>query len=220
MAASVPFRRPRSRRSRRVGSVNGDDQLVNGDDQQATRDADVQRAFVRRATPHNATVRLADYDPAWPGLFEREAERVRGALGDRVLLLEHVGSTSIPGMAAKPQIDILLVVADSSREEDYVPALEGAGYVLAIREPEWHEHRMFRGPDTRINAHVFTRESVEIARMLGFRDWLRTHPDDFALYLNTKRELSGRTWRWLQDYADAKSEVVEEIVRRAGLPER
>jgi GrpB-like predicted nucleotidyltransferase (UPF0157 family) len=189
-------------------------------DDQAKRDAEVQGAFVGPSTPHNAVVRLSDYDAAWPELYEREAARIRGVLGDRVVLLEHVGSTSIPGMAAKPQIDIVLAVADSAREDEYVPDLEAAGYALRIREPDWHEHRMFKGPDTNINMHTFSAGSAEIERMVGFRDWLRTHPDDFARYLNTKRELSGRTWRWVQDYADAKSEVVDEITRRAGLPER
>ncbi len=188
------------------------------DDTHVARDAEIQSAFVQPATPHNATIHLAEYDPAWPALYERERARIDGALGGRILLLEHVGSTSIPGMAAKPRIDILLVLADSSREEDYVPDLEASGYVLTIREPDWHEHRVFKGPDTDVNLHVFSPGSVEIARMVGFRDWLRSHPDDFAVYLDAKRDLAGRTWRWVQDYADAKGEVVDEIIRRAGLP--
>jgi GrpB-like predicted nucleotidyltransferase (UPF0157 family) len=189
------------------------------DDAQAERDAEIQAAFVRPATPHNATVLLVEYDPLWPRLFDREEARIRGALGDRALVLEHVGSTSIPGMAAKPRIDIILGVTDSALEQDYVPQLESAGYVLTIREPDWHEHRLLRGPDTDINLHVLTAGHPEVERMIGFRDWLRTHPDDFARYLVTKRELSARTWRWLQDYADAKGEVVAQIALRAGLPE-
>src|SRR5271165_5708449 len=90
---------------------------------------------------------IVEYDPQWPELFRRAAERIRTALGDRVVLLEHTGSTSVPGLAAKPIIDITLVVADSADEAAYVPALEGAGYVLRFREPEWHEHRFFKGPD-------------------------------------------------------------------------
>ncbi len=86
-----------------------------------------------------------EYDPAWPCLFEREAQRIRGALGERALMVEHVGSTSVPGLAAKPIIDILLVVADSADEASYVPDLEAVGYVLRIREPEWHQHRVFKG---------------------------------------------------------------------------
>jgi GrpB-like predicted nucleotidyltransferase (UPF0157 family) len=87
-------------------------------------------------------IKLAEYDPAWPELYAHEADRIRAALGDRALLIEHVGSTSVPGLAAKPRIDIVLAVDDSSEERSYVPPLESAGYVLRIREPEWHEHRL------------------------------------------------------------------------------
>src|SRR5262249_27365734 len=151
-------------------------------------------------------------DPEWPRLYEREAKRIRAALGDNVVLLEHVGSTSVPGLAAKPLIDILLVVLDSSHEASYVPPLEAAGYVLRIREPEWYEHRVFKGPDTNVNLHVFSPGCVEITRMLGFRDWLRTHDDDRQLYERTKRELARQDWKYVQNYADAKTAVVEEIV--------
>ena len=165
---------------------------------------------------------LAEYDPAWPALFEREATRIRSALGDRVRLLEHAGSTSVPGLAAKPIIDIVLAVPDSSDEAAYVPELEAAGYVLRIREPDWFEHRLFKGPDTNVNVHVFTDDCVEIDRMLAFRDWLRTHDDDRLLYERTKRELAARDWKYVQHYADAKSEVVAEIIAepRRTAPER
>jgi GrpB-like predicted nucleotidyltransferase (UPF0157 family) len=112
-------------------------------------------------------------------------------------------------------IDVLLVVADSSDEESYAPALEAAGYVLRIREPDWYEHRAFNGPDTDVNLHVFTAGCVEIQRMLAFRDRLRADDADRDLYLRTKRELAARTWRYRQHYADAKSDVVEEILVRA-----
>ena len=158
---------------------------------------------------------LADYDPGWPVLYEREAARVRGVLGDRVRLLEHVGSTSVPGLPAKPIVDILLAVADSADEPAYVPAMEAGGYVLRIREPDWHEHRLFKGPDTDINLHVFSDGSSEIDRMLAFRDWLRAYDDERDLYLQTKRELAARHWVYVQDYADAKGEVVEAIIARA-----
>jgi GrpB-like predicted nucleotidyltransferase (UPF0157 family) len=148
-------------------------------------------------------------------LYEREAARVRGILGDRVLLLEHAGSTSVPGLPAKPIVDMLLAVADSADEPGYVPALEAAGYRLRIREPAWHEHRLFKGPDTDINLHTFSAGSSEIARMLAFRDRLRTHDDERERYLATKRELAARQWVFVQDYADAKGEVVEGIIARA-----
>jgi GrpB-like predicted nucleotidyltransferase (UPF0157 family) len=161
-------------------------------------------------------IELVDYDPVWPTLFEREAERIRSALGDRARLLEHVGSTSVPGLAAKPLIDIVLAVPDSSDEDAYVPALVGAGYVLRIREPDWYEHRVFKGPDTDVNLHVFSEGCEEIGRMLAFRDHMRTNDADRELYERTKRELAAREWAYVQDYADAKTKVVKEIVARAG----
>ena len=160
-------------------------------------------------------IHLAEYDPAWPGLYEREAARIRTLLGERVLLLEHVGSTSVPGLAAKPIIDILLGVADPADEPAYVPPMEAGGYVLHIREPAWHEHRVFKGPDTDVNLHVFAADSTEIERMVAFRDGLRTHDHERRRYEDAKRELAARHWTYVQDYADAKDEVVEEIVARA-----
>jgi GrpB-like predicted nucleotidyltransferase (UPF0157 family) len=164
---------------------------------------------------HNAPIQLMDYDAEWPALFIREAERVRATLGARVLMLEHVGSTSVPGLAAKPIIDMILAVADSSDEPAYVPAMESAGYVLHIREPEWHQHRLFKGPDTTINLHVYSFGCPEIDKMLMFRDWLRANDADRGLYERTKRELAQQTWKYVQNYADAKTSVVEEIVARA-----
>jgi GrpB-like predicted nucleotidyltransferase (UPF0157 family) len=160
-------------------------------------------------------VLLADYDPAWAALYAREEARIRSALGERAVVLEHVGSTSVPGLAAKPKIDMLLGVADSADEAAYVPALEAAGYVLHIREPDWHEHRLFKGPDTDINLHVFSAGHPEIARLIAFRDWLRGNEEERRLYERTKRELAARTWLYTQNYADAKTAVVEEIIGRA-----
>lgn len=181
----------------------------------AMTEEQIRAAQIGELTPLAGRVQLVDYDPEWPRLFEREAARVRAALGDRVLLLEHVGSTSVPGLAAKPRIDMLLVVADSADEPTYVPFLEAAGYVLRIREPDWHEHRMFRGPDTEINLHVFSQGSSEIERMLLFRNWLRGNVPDRQLYEHTKRELARQNWKYMQNYADAKTAVVEEIIARA-----
>ena len=164
---------------------------------------------------HNAPIQLMDYDAEWSELFFREANRVRAVLGERVLMLEHVGSTSVPGLAAKPIIDMILAVSDSADEAAYVPAMESAGYVLRIREPEWHQHRLFKGPDTDINLHVYSFGCPEIGRMLMFRDWLRSNDADRELYERTKRELAKRTWKYVQDYADSKTSVVEEIVARA-----
>ena len=163
----------------------------------------------------NGPVTLVEYDAEWPRQFAREAERIRAILGDRVLRMEHIGSTSVPELVAKPVVDILLVVADSADEQSYVPALEAAGYVLRIREPEWHEHRLLKGPETDINLHVFTTGSVEIERLLLLRDRLRSHPEERRLYAQAKRRLASRAWKYVQDYADAKSGVIEAIIARA-----
>lgn len=165
---------------------------------------------------HDKPIHLAEYDAGWPARYAREAARIRAALGPDVVRLEHVGSTSVPGLAAKPIVDIALEVPDSTDETAYVPRLEAAGYRLAIREPAWWQHRLFKGIDPAVNLHTFTSGCPEVDRMLAFRDWLRAHDDDRELYERTKRELAVRTWEFVQDYADAKGEVVEAINARAG----
>ena len=170
---------------------------------------------VGEVTPLAGPIHIVDYDPQWPHARRGEAARIQAVLGDRVLLLEHVGSTSVPGLAAKPRIDIILVVANSADESSYVPSLEGVGYVLRIREPIWYEHRVFKGPDTDVNLHVFSQGCPEIERMLLFRDWLRRNAADRQLYERTKRELARKNWKYTQNYADAKTTVVQEILARA-----
>ena len=163
------------------------------------------------------TIPIVDYDPQWPELFEREAGRIRAALGRRALRIEHTGSTSVPGLVAKPIIDVLLVITNSGDEGSYVPALEAAGYLLRIRETNWYEHRMFNGPDTEMNLHVFSSGCPEIDRMVTFRDWLRGHAADRDLYARTKLALAQKEWKYVQNYADAKTTVIEEIIARARL---
>ncbi len=175
----------------------------------------IKAAHVGPIQPLTQRIQLAEYDSNWPRLFQLEARRIRAALGERVLLLEHVGSTAVPGLAAKPRIDVLLVVPDSADESSYVPPLEAAGYRLQIREPDWYEHRVFSGPDTPLNLHVFSAGCVEIERMLLFRDWLRTHPKDRDSYERTKRKLAAKNWKYTQNYADAKAGIVEEMIARA-----
>lgn len=180
----------------------------------------MQAARIGGMRVHNAPIQLVDYSAEWPALFVREVERVRAALGTRVLMLEHVGSTSVPGLAAKPIIDMILAVADSADEPAYVPAMESAGYGLHIREPEWHQHRLFRSHDTDINLHVHSVGCPEIDKMLMFRDWLRSNDGDRRLYECSKRQLAKQTWKYVQNYADAKTAVVEEIIARASAARR
>jgi GrpB-like predicted nucleotidyltransferase (UPF0157 family) len=166
-------------------------------------------------TPLTAPIPLVDYDPQWPRRFQKEAKRIRTVLGKHALRVEHVGSTSIPGLAAKPIIDIVLVVADSANEAGYAPALQSAGYQLRIREPGWYEHRMFKGGANEVNLHVFSAGCPEVDRMLSFRDWLRTNESDRELYARTKRTLAQQEWEYTQNYADAKTDVIDEILSRA-----
>jgi len=164
---------------------------------------------------HNRPIFLAEPDPAWALQFTRARSRIQAALGDRAVDVEHVGSTSIPGLPAKPILDILLVVDDSADESSYVPDLTGIGYRLRIREPHWQEHRLFRRDEPDTNLHVFGSGAVEVDRLLLFRDWLRGHADDRDRYADAKRTLAAQPWEYVQDYADAKSTVVEEILTRA-----
>jgi GrpB-like predicted nucleotidyltransferase (UPF0157 family) len=175
--------------------------------------------------PYAVPVVVVDPDPVWPDLFEQERAVISSALGFTALSVEHVGSTSVPGLPAKPVIDVLLLVPDSADEPAYLPALLAAGYHLRVREPDWLEHRVVArrradGNPHDVNVHVFSPGVAdrEVARMRMFRDWLRSHPGDRDVYAAAKRELASRRWRYVHDYADAKTEVVEAILARAGAP--
>jgi GrpB-like predicted nucleotidyltransferase (UPF0157 family) len=186
-------------------------------------DEDYLRAVtIGELNPYEIKVVVEDYDPRWPALFDENRATIAAALGDRALAIDHTGSTSVPGLPAKPIIDILLQVADSADESTYVPDLERAGYVLRVREPEWLEHRVLyrrveQGAPHNVNLHVLSPRpaEAEIARILGFRDWLRTHDDDRDRYAATKRALAARNWKYVQEYADAKTDIVEEILAKA-----
>lgn len=155
---------------------------------------------------------IVNYDPAWTQRYQQERLRIVLALGDRVLAIDHIGSTSVPGLAAKPIIDIDLTVSDPADEAAYVPDLEATGYVLRVREPG---HRMLRTPELDVHLHVCAPGSDWEQRHLVFRDWLRTHPDDRQRYEDVKRDLATRRWEDMNDYAEAKTEIVGEIMNRA-----
>lgn len=174
-----------------------------------------QPDFVQPRQRFDGSITLAEPDAAWAEEYARQEARIRAALGPRVLQVEHVGSTSVPGLAAKPILDILLVVERPADEDGYVLALEPAGYVLHLREPGWYQHRLLRRGTPDVNLHVFGSECPEVERMLLFRDRLRSRAEERALYQETKRELAASRWAYVQDYADAKSAVVEAILTRA-----
>ena len=163
-------------------------------------------------------IEVIDPDPGWPRRYDRLAGRIREALGWRVLQLEHVGSTAVPGLAAKPIIDIDLTVADPGREQDYVPALEAAGFRLVIREPWWHGHRMLRSDEPPCNLHVFGFDSPELVKHRIFRDWLRGNPGERDRYAATKRRAAAEAnagAEHVMQYNARKQQVIREIYRRA-----
>jgi len=160
-------------------------------------------------------IKLLEYDPTWPTKFETHTQIIADALGQTALRIEHIGSTSVPGLAAKPIIDILVVVQDSTNESAYLPQLEAAGYVLRVREPEWNEHRMFGTPEKDVHVHIYSSGCAEIERNLIFRDRLRRSSDDRRRYEQTKRQLALREWADMNDYAAAKTDVIEAIIAAA-----
>jgi len=172
-------------------------------------DDELAELTVGELRPHDGTVTLVDYDPEWPAWFAREAARIRDALGDAALAVEHVGSTSVPGLAAKPIIDIVVVPAGPIG--DAIAPLETAGYVLRVVEPD---HRMLRTPNRDVHVHLWS-DAGEVRRHLLFRDWLREDAADRERYAAVKRELATREWGDMNDYADAKSPVITEITARA-----
>jgi GrpB-like predicted nucleotidyltransferase (UPF0157 family) len=168
--------------------------------------------YIKPRERHDGPIFLAEYDPAWATTYERLAGAIREALGDTAVEVEHVGSTSVPGLDAKPIIDIDLIVPDTTDEASYVGRLEGLGYEFILREPDWFEHRLLRHSDPAVNLHVFGIGCQEHARMIAFRDSMRADDALRDRYRDAKRALSGRTWAYVQDYADAKSEVIQEIL--------
>ena len=158
---------------------------------------------------------VVPHDEAWSARFGEVESWIREALGDRVLALSHVGSTSVPGLAAKPVIDADLTVADSADESAYVPDLERAGFVLRVREPDWEQHRMFTVRDRSVNLHVFSPGAIEPQRHLVFAAWLRAHPQEALTYGRLKSELAARGFADVMDYNNHKAALVYDIYERA-----
>jgi GrpB-like predicted nucleotidyltransferase (UPF0157 family) len=157
---------------------------------------------------------IEDYDPAWTDRFAAARSSLTEALGGQIIAVEHIGSTSVPGLAAKPIIDIDLLVDDTADESRYVPALERLGYRLVLREPWWHGHRMLVSATEDVNLHVWPQAAPEPIRHRLLRDWLCSHPQDRELYAMTKRRLARDTADRPGDYSLAKNDVIDDIYAR------
>ena len=160
------------------------------------------------------TIVIEDYDPAWADRFAVASASLTEALDGLIIDIEHVGSTSVPGLAAKPIIDIDLLIGDTTEESGYVPALERLGYRLVLREPWWHGHRMLVSPAEDVNLHVWPQGAPEPIRHRLFRDWLRSHPEDRELYATAKRRLARDTADQPSAYGLAKNDVIDDIYAR------
>jgi GrpB-like predicted nucleotidyltransferase (UPF0157 family) len=160
-------------------------------------------------------VEIVDYQSLWPETFRKHEKAIAEALGEASLRIEHIGSTSVPGLAAKPIVDILVVVRDSADEDSYLPRMEAAGYELRVREPDFHEHRMFRTTTMNVHVTIYKHDSPEIERLLTFREWLRESLEARRFYEETKRKLAAQSWADVNAYAEAKTEAIEHILATA-----
>lgn len=176
-----------------------------------SRRADVTTVEILGGTEKRALV-LADYNPQWPQVYAQHERRIRAALGPAAVHIEHIGSTSVPGLAAKPIIDVLVTVEDITAEEDYLDQLLNVGYELRVREPG---HRMVRTPARDVHVHVLEVGDGAADDYLLFRNRLRADPEDRDLYERTKRALVEQDWADMNAYAEAKTGVITEIKDRA-----
>ncbi len=162
--------------------------------------------------PEPLTVGLQDHDPAWAERFAVHRDRITAALAGLHVTVEHIGSTAVPGLAAKPIVDIAVAVPDVTDEDAYLRPLLAAGYVLRVREPG---HRLVRSPERDVHVHVYEHGATAIDDYLLLRDRLRRDPADRRRYEDVKRALMTRDWDDMNAYADAKTDVVAAITERA-----
>ncbi|MDQ2991833.1 MAG: GrpB family protein [Candidatus Eremiobacteraeota bacterium] len=159
--------------------------------------------------PERVDIVIAEYDPRWPERYAVERERIATALAENAMRIEHIGSTSVPGLGAKPIVDILVAVAHPDDEACHRGALERAGYVLRVIEPG---HRMYRTAERDVHVHVWADGTDDIVRHVAFRDLLRSSADARSTYEGVKRELASRSWDDSNAYAEAKTQVIAQLL--------
>lgn len=160
-------------------------------------------------------IEIVEYSQNWPDNYEEHKNEIQKYLGEVALAIEHIGSTSVPNLSAKPIIDILLIVKDSSNEDKYLKKMEAAEYQLRVREPDFHEHRMFRTKEKDVHIHIFSEGSPEIDRYLLFRNRLRNNEVERIMYEQLKINLAKSNWSDMNEYADAKTKFIEQIIELA-----
>lgn len=175
---------------------------------------EIDAARVAASARAPETVEVVPPDPAWSQWYDAVRSRVVAALGEQVVSIAHVGSTSVPGLPAKPVVDVDLLVPDPADEEAWLPQLEAAGFELRVREPEWEEHRCLRGTDPACNLHVFAPDSRESRRHRMFGAWLRTHPADRELYASVKQEVARRGFTDAMLYNNEKAWVIYDLYEK------
>ena len=160
---------------------------------------------------------VVPYSPDWPAAFAREAARIRAALGDNCIAVHHIGSTAVPGLAAKPILDLLPVVRDLAAAADARPALERLGYEWMGEFGIPGRRYLRKGGDERTHqVHIFARDDrAQIARHLAVRDYLRAFPEAARRYGALKTALA-RRFPWdIEAYCDGKDAFVRELEREA-----
>jgi GrpB-like predicted nucleotidyltransferase (UPF0157 family) len=175
-----------------------------------------------RAVP--PPIEIVDYDPIWPEIYEREGASIEAALGDLIERIEHTGSTAVPGLAAKPIVDILLGIAEPHPLDACVAPLQSIGYEYVPRYEDtmpWRRYFRKRRPSSPYphNLHVVRVGSPFWVEHVGLRDWLRAHPEDALAYAEAKRELAPR-FTDVNQYADAKTTFIHGVLAKAGVPPR
>jgi GrpB-like predicted nucleotidyltransferase (UPF0157 family) len=164
-------------------------------------------------------VRVVPHDPAWEEGFETEAAALRFVLADEALAVHHIGSTSVPGLRAKPTIDVLIEAREIGKLDDLEAEMAENGYEA------WGEYgipgrRFFMrdlGPDRLCNVHVFETGSPEVKRHLAFRDYLAEHPETARAYGDLKKDLAGRFPEDMEAYMEGRDAFVKRVEREALL---
>lgn len=163
--------------------------------------------------PRKEDIAVVAYSSGWSRAFEILRNTIATELGEVALTIEHVGSTAVPALPAKPVIDIDLIVTDPESEGAYVPSLKALGFELTVRERTWYRHRMLRLDHPRVNLHVFGPDCPEHLRHLLFRDWLLEHPEDRQRYADAKLAAKHGVDN-AHDYNQKKQAVVRGIYQK------